>query len=94
MVSTINCHTPAQRQSSLSCQKQTLYKVRAVFSKAVHAVRVKGGPLGPSHGPFTAKPSSHVHSNLWVTPPTSPCPTLSPDAEPACKRAKCACGVI
>ena len=33
---------------------------------------------------LTAKPSSHhVHVTLWVTLPTSPCPTLSADTEPA-----------
>ena len=47
------------------------------------------GPLGANHGSFTAKPSSHhVHSTLPVTPPTSPCPTLSADAETAHKRAE------
>ena len=44
-------------------------------SKPVLAVRVRIGPPGPNHAPFTAKPSSHhVHSNLQVTPPTFPCP--------------------
>ena len=37
-----------------------------------------------NHGALTAKLSSHhMHVTLWVTPPTSPCPTLSADAEPA-----------
>ena len=30
-----------------------------MFSKPVHAVRVRGGPPGPKHDPFTVKPSSH-----------------------------------
>ena len=128
IVSTIGCHTPAQRPSSLSCKKPALCKVRVVFSKPVHAVRswgdhglfkakpsshhvhstlrslsckkpalckvrvvfskpvhavrAWGDPPGTNHGLFKAKPSSHhVHSTLSVTPPTSPCPTLSADAE-------------
>ena len=57
---------------------ETLYKVRVVFCKPVHAVRVRGGPHNLNHDSFTAKPSSHhVHVTLEVTPPTSPCPTLS-----------------
>ena len=84
IVSTISCHTPTQSPSSRSCQKPTLCKVRVVFSKPVRAVRVWGGPLGTNHGLFKAKPSNH--STLPVTPPTSPCPTLSADAEPAHKR--------
>ena len=28
-------------------------------SKLVHAVRVRGGPSGPNHSPFKAKPRSH-----------------------------------
>ena len=88
-VQAIGCHTPAQRPSSLSGQKPALCKVRVVFSKPVHAVRAWGGPPGTNHGLFKAKPSSHhVHSTLPVTPPTSPCPTLSADAEPARKRAE------
>jgi len=60
-----------------------------VFSKPVHAVRAWGGPPGTNHGLFKAKPSSHhVHNTLPVTPPTSPCPTLSADAETARKRAE------
>ena len=40
-----------------------------------------------NHGLFKAKPSSHyVHSTLRIPPPTSPCPTLSADAESAHKR--------
>ena len=43
----------------------------------------------PNVGTFTAKPSGcHVHSTLRVTPPTSPCPTLSADAEPTRKCAE------
>ena len=77
IVSTINCYTPAQNPSSLSCQKPALCKVRAVFSKPVHAVSAWAGSLGTNHDLFKAKPSSHhVHSTLWMTPPTSPCPTL------------------
>ena len=41
---------------SLPCQKPTPYKVRVVFSKPVHTVRVRGGPLGPNHGSLA---SSH-----------------------------------
>ena len=42
-----------------------------------------GGPPSANHGLFNAKPSSHhVHVTLQVTPPTSPCPTLSAHAEP------------
>ena len=86
IVRTISCHTPAQSPSSLSCQKPALCKVREAFSKPVHAVRAWGGPPGTNHGLFKAKPSSHhVHSTLPVTPPTSPWPTLSADAEPARK---------
>ena len=85
----IGCHTAAQRPSSLSCQKPALCKVRVVFSKPVYAVRAWDCPPGTNHGLFKAKPSSHhVHSILPVTPPISPCPTLSADAEPARKRAE------
>ena len=78
---------PTQRPSSLSCKIPALCKVRVVFSKPVHAVRPWGGPPGANHGLFKAKTSSHhVHSTLSVTPPTSPCPTLSADAESARKR--------
>ena len=48
IVSTIGCHTPAQRPSSHSCQKPALCKVRVVFSKPVHAVRAWGGPPVPT----------------------------------------------
>ena len=83
IVSTIGCHTPAQKPSSLSCQRPALCTVRVLFSKLVHAVRAWGGPPGTNHGLFKAKPSSNlVYSTLTVTPPTSPCPTLSADAEP------------
>ena len=86
MVSTIGCHTQAQSPSSLPCQKSTPYMVRVVLSQPVHVVRLRDGPSGPNHGPSTAKPSSHhVHVTLWVTPPTSFCPTLSADAEPVRK---------
>ena len=55
-----------------------------MFSKPVHAARAGIGPPGPNHGTLTAKPSSHrVHDTLRMTPPTSPCPTLSADTEPA-----------
>ena len=61
---------------------------RVVFCDPVHALGLRGGPPGPNHGPFTAKPSDHhLHSTLLVTPPTSPCPTLSADTEPACTSA-------
>ena len=50
-------------------------KVRVVFSKPAHLAKVKIGPPGANHGPFTAKPSNcHVHSTMRVTPPTSPVP--------------------
>ena len=58
------CHTPAQSPSSLPCQKPTIYQVRLVFAKHVHAVRAGGGPPGTNHGTFKAKPSSH---NVCVT---------------------------
>ena len=52
-------------------------------------VRMGDGPPGANHGLLKAKLSSHhVHSTLPVTPPTSPCPTLSADTEPARKRAE------
>ena len=59
------------------------------FGVRAYAVRAWGGPPGTNHGLFKAKPSSHhVHSTLPVAPPTSPCPTLSADAEPARKHAE------
>ena len=59
------------------------------FSKPPHTARPRIDPPGANHDHFTAKPSScHVHSTLQVTPPTSPCPTLSADAGPACQRAE------
>ena len=86
--------TPAQSLSSLSRQKPALCKVRVVLSKPVHAIRAWGGPSGTDHGLFKAKPSSHhVHSTLRVIPPTSPCPTLSADAEPVRKRTETNCDV-
>ena len=84
MVSTISCLL-RDHASSLPSQKPTLYKVKVVFSKPVHAVRVRGGGglPGPNHGPFTAKPSSHhVDGTLRITLPTFTFPTLSADAEP------------
>ena len=87
MVSTIGCHTPAQSPNNLPCQKPVLCKVKIVFSKPVHAVRVGGGQPGTNCGPFKVKLSSHyVHVTLWVTPPTFLCHTLSTDTEPARKR--------
>ena len=57
--------------------------LRVVFCKPVHALRTRGGPPSPNHGPFKAKSSSHhVHVTVRVNPPTSLCPTLSADAEP------------
>ena len=57
--------------------------MRVAFSKPVHAARARVGQPSPNHGTLTAKPSSHhVHVTLQVTPPTSPCPTLSANAEP------------
>ena len=47
------------------------------------------GQPGANYATFTAKPNScHVHSTLWVTPPSSPCSTLSVDAEPARQHAE------
>ena len=38
-----------------------------MFSKLVHAIRVRDAPPGPNHGLFTAKPSSHhVYSTIGV----------------------------
>ena len=66
-----------------SLQEINPYKMRVVFCKPVHALRVKSGPPGPTHDSFTAKPGSHhVHVTLWVMPPPFLCPTLSADAEP------------
>ena len=79
----------AQRVPTMAFSKPSLAATMCtvVFSKPVHAVRAWGGPAGTNHGLFKAKPSSHhVHSTLPVTPPTSPCPTLSAHAEPARKR--------
>ena len=71
---------------SINMPLSEINPLRVVFCKPVHAVRARGGPPGTNHGPFTAKPSCHhVYVTLWVTPPTSPCPTLSADAEPARK---------
>ena len=56
--------------------------MRVAFSMPIHAARARIGPHGPNHGTLIAKPSNHhVHVTLWVTPPTSSCPTLSADAE-------------
>ena len=42
------------------------------------------GPSRANHDPFTVKPRGcHVHNTIQVTPPTSPCTTLSADAESA-----------
>ena len=40
-----------------------------MFSKLVHVVGMRGGPLSPNPGPFTA--SHYVHVTLQVTPPTN-----------------------
>ena len=67
-------------------------KVRVAFSKPAHAARAQIGQPGANHAAFTAKPNSyHVHSTLRVTPSTSPCPTLSVDAEPARQRTETFC---
>ena len=59
-------------------------KVTAVFSRSVHATRARIGPPNPNN---LLQPSSHhVHVTLRVATPTTPCPTLSTDAEPACQR--------
>ena len=81
IVSTLGCHTPTQSPSNLPCQKQTPCKVRVAFSKPVHAARERIGPPGTNYGTFTSKPSSY----LQVAQPASLCPTLSADAELACK---------
>ena len=52
---TLGCHTLAQSPSSLPCHKSTPYKVRAVFSKPVYAVRARGGP--PSTTMTVSQPS-------------------------------------
>ena len=63
--------------------------MRVAFSKPAHAARMRIDPPNANHGFFTAKPSScHLHVTLWVTPPTSPCPTLSADAEAGCHHAE------
>ena len=50
-------------------------RARVTFSKSAHTARVRIGPPGTNHGPFTAKPSScHVHRTLWVTQPHSAVP--------------------
>ena len=86
IVNTSGCHTPAQSSDIHPCQKSTSYKVRVEFSNPIHTVRVRSGPPIPNNDRFIAKPSSHhVHVSLWVTPPTSPCPTISADAEPVHK---------
>ena len=59
------------------------------LSRPGHAARVRSGQPSANHVAFTAKPNScHVYSTLPVTLPTSPCPTLSADAEPARHRAE------
>ena len=59
------------------------------ISKPLHAARARISSPGPYHGALTAKPSSHhVHVPLWVTPPISPCPTISANAELCTQRAK------
>ena len=88
IVSILGWQIPIQSQSSLPCQKWTPQKVRVAFSMPVHATRVRIGSLSANHGSFIAKPGScHVHSTLRVTPPTSPCLTLSPHTEPVCQHA-------
>ena len=63
-------------------------KVRAVFSKPICANKARIGPPSANQGISTdSHNSQHVQITLWVTPPTSPCPILSADAEPARKRA-------
>ena len=86
MVSTLICQTCSEpRQPSLP--EMNPYKV--AFSKLFYAARARIGQNGPNHGTFTAKTSNHhVHVILRVTPPTSPCPTLSFDAEPTCKHVR------
>ena len=62
-------------------------KVKVEFSRPVRVAKTGTGPLGANDGSYTANSSScHVHSTLWVIAPTSPCPTLSADAEPAHQR--------
>ena len=87
MASNLGWQTPVLDLSSFLCQTaESPYKVRAAFPKPVHAARARVGPSVASHGPFAAKLSScHVHSNLWVTPLTSPCLTLSVVIEPTRK---------
>ena len=58
-------------------------------SKPICANMARIGPPSANQGISTdSHNSQHVEVTLWVTPPTSPCPTLSTDAEPVCKRAE------
>ena len=65
ILSTIGCHVPAQSPSSLPSQKQTPHKVRVVFSKPVHAVRVRGGTPSPT--------MTLLQPSLVATMCTAPC---------------------
>ena len=68
------------------------HKVRAVFSKPICANKARIGPPSANQGiSIDSHNSQHVQVTLWVTQPTFPCPTLSADAESACKRAETFC---
>ena len=81
IVSTVGCHTPIQSLPVV------------LVSLSMEPGWEVAYPV-PTMGPFTAKlRSHHVHVTLQVISPTSPCPTLSVHAEPACKRAETICSV-
>ena len=89
LVSILGRQTPIQSQKSLYCQKWRPYKVRAVFSEPICTNKARIGPPSANQGISTdSHNSQHVQVTLRVTPPTSPCPTLSADAEPARKCAE------
>lgn len=80
----VGWQTPNLSPISLPCQKWAPCKVKVIL---VYTARARIGPPSANHGPFTASPSSyHLHSSLQVTPPSSPCPTISADTEPLPKR--------
>ena len=59
-----------------------------MFSKPICANKARIGPPSANQGISTdSHNSNHVQVTLQVTPPTSPCPTLSADTESAHKRA-------
>ena len=64
MVSTISCLL-RDHASSLPSQKPTLYKVKVVFSKPVHAVRVRGGAY---QVPTMALSQPSLAATMWTVP--------------------------